>query len=371
MPAGLVQGTLRTYEAADSIPVVFDRVFIATWLALSVGLAAFVLVSAWRLTRERRRWQRSRVAGKDVLVSDCVGPAVVGVFRHAVVVPTWVLGLTPDLQRIVTEHEHEHLRAGDLRHSLIALLLILLVPWNPVLWWQLSRLKLALEADCDQRVIRNGVDFRTYGRVLLELAGRKQQSPLPTLALTEKRSSLSRRIEMMAKRPNRRFYQVAGAVAVSAVLIFIACETPLPPNEGADGDVSLASSSEAGQELPVYVETSIDEPPQRVSSPPIEYPKLLQQAGIEGKVVVTAIVGVDGDVEAGSVEILSSTHEAFDASARNLVARSRFVPGKVDGRPVRVRIELPIQFSLFTGAAVPRGPQGGVRSGGVQVYTVK
>ena len=112
----------------------------------------------------------------------------------------------------------------------------------------------------------------------------------------------------------------------------------------------------------VYSDTAVDQPPERISSPPLEYPKLLQQAGIAGRVLLSAIVGVDGKIEAGSVEILESTNEAFELPSKSLLERSLFRPGKVDGEPVRTRINLPIQFTLMSKPhdEVPEPPEGGI-----------
>ena len=117
-----------------------------------------------------------------------------------------------------------------------------------------------------------------------------------------------------------------------------------------------------------YLESEVDEPPERISSPPLEYPRMLQQAGIEGYVLLVAIIGHDGRVEPASVEILESTHEAFDLPSKRLLQRSLFRPAKVDGEAVRAVIQLPIQFSLISkpDEKTPDPPKDGVGVTGVE-----
>ena len=97
----------------------------------------------------------------------------------------------------------------------------------------------------------------------------------------------------------------------------------------------------------VFIGAVVDETPVRISSPPLEYPSAMQRAGIEGVVVLRAIVDSTGRIERGSVEVIRSDNAAFDGSARQLIERSIFRPGRVRGQPVRVLIELPVQFRLI------------------------
>ncbi len=95
-----------------------------------------------------------------------------------IVVPIWALELRPSALALLLEHEHEHIRARD--HWLLAggLGLLLLFPINPFLWWQFSRLKLAIEMDCDARVLSGRQDVRSYAALLLDVGRRCRSSRL-------------------------------------------------------------------------------------------------------------------------------------------------------------------------------------------------
>ena len=74
------------------------------------------------------------------------------------------------------------------------------------------------------------------------------------------------------------------------------------------------------------------------------YPAELRAGGVEGTVQVSMIVGVDGTVSQPSV--VRSTHAGFDSATVAAVGMLRFEPARVGGRPVRARVELPVQWRL-------------------------
>lgn len=107
-----------------------------------------------------------------------------------------------------------------------------------------------------------------------------------------------------------------------------------------DGPIDLAQ---------IFNEAVVDEPPERISSPPLDYPRTMQRAGVEGLVLLQGVVDTTGRIEPNSIVVVRSDQKAFEAPAKQLLRRSLFRPGRVRGRPVRVLIQLPIQFTLIGG----------------------
>lgn len=167
------------------------------WLAGSAFCVLRYLHGWMRLQRARRRWQPARLADDVILISDGLGPAVIGLFRTRLVVPQWVLTAPAERQRMILQHEREHVRARD--HLLLGLapLFAILFPWNPGVWWQLRRFRLAVECDCDARVLRSGAGRAAYGAMLLDVATTKTELNFGLAGLIEPRSLLQRRIEAM------------------------------------------------------------------------------------------------------------------------------------------------------------------------------
>jgi protein TonB len=76
------------------------------------------------------------------------------------------------------------------------------------------------------------------------------------------------------------------------------------------------------------------------------YPPLLRDAGVTGTVQVRFRVLENGQVDGESIQITSSTHEQFNDPTMRAVRALRFRPAKVNGRPVKVWVEQPIQWTV-------------------------
>jgi bla regulator protein blaR1 len=97
------------------------------------------------------------------------------------------------------------------------IVLIGLAPWNLPLWWQLRGLRFAIEADCDLRLIRRGVDPVKYGEALLMVACARSRMPLSAIAVATPVSQLERRIRLMVSDITRR------PLIVSVALLSVVC----------------------------------------------------------------------------------------------------------------------------------------------------
>jgi len=76
------------------------------------------------------------------------------------------------------------------------------------------------------------------------------------------------------------------------------------------------------------------------------YPALLRDAGVTGYTLVQLVIDRAGAVEPGSVTVQETTHDAFREAAVRAAGRFRFRPARVNGLPVRVRISLPIRWTI-------------------------
>lgn len=76
------------------------------------------------------------------------------------------------------------------------------------------------------------------------------------------------------------------------------------------------------------------------------YPPLLRDAGVAGTVQVRFRVLENGRVDAESITVTSTTHEQFNDPTIRAVRGLRFRPARVNNRPVRVWVELPITWQV-------------------------
>lgn len=77
----------------------------------------------------------------------------------------------------------------------------------------------------------------------------------------------------------------------------------------------------------------------------IKYPKDAIKKGMQGAVVVQFVVEPDGSVS--NVHVVRSVFPSLDTEAVRMVkAMPKWSPGMQNGKPVRVRFNVPIRFSL-------------------------
>jgi TonB-dependent SusC/RagA subfamily outer membrane receptor len=128
-------------------------------------------------------------------------------------------------------HEREHRGARDPALLAWAVVLVALVPWNPALWWMLTRFHLAVEADCDGRVLSRGVLPGAYGSLLLDMASESRRLAWLTPTLAEgRRTLLERRLSMLRSNVRSHPFRAATlAFVMGTAFIILACETPTPP----------------------------------------------------------------------------------------------------------------------------------------------
>lgn len=205
-----------------------ERALMVAWAATSGMLALVLLFALVRLGWEGRGWADGEVGDTPVKVSNSLGPAAVGVLHPRVVIPRWVLTLDASAQRAIVAHEQEHRRRRDPALLMAGLVALVLMPWNIGLWLGWRGLRLAVELDCDERVLRRGIDRAGYANILLGAWGQTRESWLPSAALTRASGLGSRVQHLMRPEPRRRGMKTLIGTMAAVLLVVAACETPGP-----------------------------------------------------------------------------------------------------------------------------------------------
>ena len=112
---------------------------------------------------------------------------------------------------------------------------------------------------------------------------------------------------------------------------------------GVEGGIGTGIVPSSGD---VYMESVVEERPEILTRPPLQYPDLLRQAMIQGRVLVQAIIDTSGRAEPASVKVIQSPNPGFDQPAKNMILKSLFRPARVHGRAVRVLVNVPIDFTI-------------------------
>jgi hypothetical protein len=224
-----------------------DRHSASLALLASVVLALTSAAVAYRLRVALRRWPTVTLHRIPVRLAPSIGPLVVGFLRPQIVVPRWVLERQADEQHLVIAHEDEHVRAHDSVVLGLAWLAVLLMPWSPAVWYMLSRLRLAVELDCDARVLRRGAARALYCSLLLDVAERASSLRLSALGLSSDASRLRQRILAIAAigpRFARLRASAGGAVALACLIA--ASEARLPASVVEAMPSRVPSAGQAG-----------------------------------------------------------------------------------------------------------------------------
>ncbi|MYA34404.1 MAG: TonB family protein [Gemmatimonadales bacterium] len=368
---------LAVATAAPASPVAAGGAFDAAavgavlgwgWLALAAAMIGYLGRIYGRLRSEMRTWRPGRVAGSPVMISEERGPAVVGIRRSVVVMPKWIPELDDRLLRLVFLHEREHQRAGDHRLFAAAVTALVLMPWNPVVWWQVSRLRLAIEFDCDHRVLGRGESRRDYADALITVGSRVSGSLLAAAAFAERKPAVERRLRRMTEPPaNMRLFRTLGSsgLAMVAVLFVLGCPGPesgmnapeppavtvTTPSETSDWVPPPMPGAEAvGRgDRPTFI--VYDRPPILQNAGEVSdalkqaYPTNLKEAGIGGRVEIWLYIDESGVVQNREVKT-SSGSDALDRAAADVGGAMRFEPAMNRDQATDVWVSQWITFQM-------------------------
>jgi len=271
----------------------WDAILGKLWVAMSAGTLLLLAVLAWRITRFLRGLPVLQMNGESVFVAEHAGPAAFGFLNPRIIFPRNLLEAPASVRSIILRHERSHIAARDPMLLVAALLPIVLTPWNLPLWWQLRRLRFAIEVDCDARVVRE-VDPVTYGETLLAIGQYRASIPLG-IALTETIPLLERRIQIiMFEKP--RHYAVLASAFSALTLAFVACAAQMQPPT-AISETSLGKPPPGFNALGPRFEALLQE----------RYPQLLRE-NIPGVSMVFVLFGANAVVEQTHLELSGSRH---------------------------------------------------------------
>jgi TonB family protein len=263
------------------------------------------------------------------------------------------------LRALILRHEEEHRRAHDTWLLLALAAAVAAMPWNVALWWIVRRARLALEVDCDARVLAAGGNATRYVQVLLLAAQRTSAAPL-TPMLVASRTHLERRIVAMQNRiaqesqGRRRALRVVGATAACVAALAIACSSPIadqtaaPQKENATPSTAMAPAGprEVNTDQP-YFEFQVEKQVQIApGSGGPKYPAMLKSANVEGEVLAQFVVNTDGRADVRTFKVLKSTHDLFTKSVRAALPDMHFTPAEIGGHKVKQMVQQPFTFSV-------------------------
>jgi len=136
-----------------------------------------------------------------------------------------------------------------------------------------------------------------------------------------------------------------GTIRVPNFTLQTGARAPAPFPAG-PAPFSTATVSGSG---PGWLAVGSENGPEVLTGPLPHYPEMLRQAGVQGRVILEAMVDTTGRVNRDSIDVVSATHPEFVAAARQALLATLFRPAVVSGRLVRVRVRIPYEFTIRNG----------------------
>lgn len=167
----------------------------------------------------------------EVRVSDQVTvPMAIGFFRPAIVFPRNLLSeLAPEQLNQLVLHESTHLLRYDDWTNLLQKLMQAVLFFHPAVWWLENKLTLEREIACDEAVVAETHDARSYAECLATLAEKRvlRRSMALVQAAVSRLRHTSFRVEQVLALDKGRQKRVRGWGAAASVVGVISCAAVL------------------------------------------------------------------------------------------------------------------------------------------------
>lgn len=210
--------------------------FLAIWLTCLCAVAIFQLYRYVRFRKmisaclEREQIPSSLLSALPATAGNrkiplyyCdipVSPFACGVFHPAIVLTSLV---TEGSAELIVRHELQHIKNHDIFFKILALLVVLLHCFNPIVLFILFReLTEVQEMNCDEQLLKKFTpkEKAAYGGVLIEIAQKAQPAKAPAIYFSKtNRSFLRKRIVKIASCPPGKSFRM---YALSAILCLAA-----------------------------------------------------------------------------------------------------------------------------------------------------
>lgn len=298
------------------------------WLAGTVVLAVRIASGHVRVARLLREAGR-----KDVTPADVSVPVAAGIWHAKILLPRESESWPAERLDAVLCHERAHIRRHDLQTLLLAELACAVYWFHPLVWMVAARLRREQEDACDDEVILSGFAPDLYAEALLAAARTFTSTELAGCYMTTRKAFPMRVARLLRDDLPRAAH--ASTLRGSAVLFAgVALAVGLLNGQAQSPDSAGVYRMGAGISAPRVLQKS--EP---------GYTEEARDAKIEGAVVLSIVIGVDG--KARDINILKGLGSGLDEKAVDAVQKWQFAPATKDGTPVAARAQIEIHFKLL------------------------
>lgn len=344
IPSALIVCVVGLYVV---VTVYFAARFVWRWLQLRE-----LEQSAERVTLSgaaEQAWQRGlRWIGAErvAMVSSrrIFAPLTMGIARRCVMLPAAMVAHLADAEmETVIGHELAHVKRMDFVKNLLYELISLSVSYHPAVWFTKQRLTESREMICDAMAAETS-GSREYAQSLLRLAelllqGKRVRVPHAIGVFDS--STLERRL-MKLTEMRKEIGRTRRVIALGACVVLgvAAATSAVALRVGVDQKGS--SDKPASKNNPTSVPAGKMQQNLITHVNPV-YPPEAKAAKIQGKVVLNAVIGVDGHVE--NLKVVSGPKE-LQQSSLDAVRQWVYNPYLLNGNPVEVTTNINVIYSL-------------------------
>jgi TonB family protein len=255
-----------------------------------------------------------------------------------------MVGILPseDLQTVIA-HEFAHMQRNDFVKNLFYELLSLPVTYHPLVWVTRARVMESREMICDQMAAAMSGRNEYAGSLLRMAALLLPRKPNPhTLGIFDTNVFERRLMNLTEKNNEIHGIRRMALIAACAVLGLATCGTALAlgMHANAVSDGGSSSASKAPKQITVSAKAMSGN--LLTKAVPV-YPPAAKQAKIQGTVVLSVVIGDDGNVQ--NIQVVSGPDE-LQQSSIDAVRQWRYKPYLLNGNPVEVKTTVNIIYSL-------------------------
>jgi len=266
----------------------------------------------------------------------------------------------------ILKHEKAHATLGHTYDLLFFELFTICFWWLPTSWLIKREIRKIHEYQADAEALK-WCQVDRYSSILISST---LKSNGWSLASSFHDGLILKRLKAMKQQAKNVSPWKLGALTAMAISLFVvfACSEELGPdgNNRSDGGDLASQEDQSNGEVFKLVEQA-PEPIGGMGTfyeyvgKNIRYPLQARRMGIEGKVYVTFVVEKDGSLS--NIETIKGIGAGCDEEAVRVLqdeATPLFKPGEQRGRPVRVRMQMPIIFKLNHGKTNPDNSTQGI-----------
>ena len=331
-----------------------DGLLIWVYAAISALFLLKFLSGIVYLIYVRLKSRREKLHGMDIRrVSDIKGTFT---FFHWI----FVSAENPGGQEysVILKHEKAHVSLGHTYDILFFELFKVFFWWLPTAWFIIKEIKIIHEYQADACALKS-CDVNQYSSILISSSLKTNGL---TLASSFHEGLIFKRLIAMKQQAKNVSPWKLGVLSVLCAILFIAFACSEEPNKDVSAEEGL------GKEMQGEIFTVVEAQPEfqggaegffKYLMNEMKYPKEAREKGIEGRVEVEFVVGKDGSLS--DVKAIKGIGAGCDEEAVRVVKNApAFKPGTQNGKPVRVRMMVPIVFKLNEGKTNPDNTTQGI-----------